>query len=652
MPETIGQQLDAQLTAIPTALEATLTASTAFLVSEIEALKTAVNALEHTQPTPTPDPVPEPTPTPVPEPTQPPVPREESHFTLVNATGMSQNATGRADTQWMQPDFNWPADNDMTPFIGGDAYMRLNVTDKPSGLLTAAQLCMWNQDDNSTFTLYEETCSPWKSAIFQHAGVYYIQWRPPTSWYNAPQGPKTTVGVFPWTEKPNVLRLFMKPVTIKGTHTPASPDDTDIGGNLLLANRNGGGANWDVTDTELNKHLPIKADFEVILVAAGQPFQPPSNWAGNPWQSPDPTPVPAPIPTPAPVPTPDPTPTSGVERRFLVHGAGWTTYGTQADKIVAGASSSMGKFQFAVMGQNSGLFKDLQGWTTLDTFNAAKKVWGTPVPLAFKLQLPRGIPVACWKSSHSGHNLIKAWLVTFGKQVAERQRAGTLTKQMPVTILHENLGRYSSVAGWSVLAGNTVQDYAAFFKWAAALMKGQGADILALYAPNNLRTDEMIAGARQSALAIGADLDGYGMSHYPYAQNMMASLAGYASVGITPTAYQKLVMLDNQCTIIRGFTDKPFWITEIGFNPKRQHTDSSGKLHITNAADPLKLIPDVFTTMNKWDVAGFWYFNVGGKRSPVEELDIFVDGVTDTQHTSATRRVLVSEGMRWAKAGA
>lgn len=635
---------------------------------------------------------------PGPEPDDPPpvepdpvLPVSEAQFTVVSARNMSQNATGRAETQWMQPNFNWPTNGNMTPYIGGDAYMRLDVKQKPSDLLVAAQFCLWHQTDGTTFGSYEETCSPWRACMFTEPGVYWVRWRPPASWYQAPQGARVPTGVFPWSQRPHVARLFIKPVLNKSTGQPAAPGDTDIDGSLLLANRNAGASSWQVSDAEIGKHLPIVADIDIIFVREGQPFRPPASWAGHPWTG-DTTPppvvvVPPPVnPDPNPDPEPDPpvvNPPTGSVRRlpahlrgmFGIHGEQWNTYKQQVAKLDATLAGRMFKYNFGTLSNNRALFSTKPtGWTTGDTLELMAAQWNTN-QFGYKLQLPvekvkytgpgqpntahTPIPVEAWRSSHPKHAAAVSWLTTFGREIAELQRTGNLVAPFPITLMHENLGSYAFILGhtvnpksaveWNITGSalpHTPVDYAAFYRLAADTIRGQGADILAVYSPNAVR-EETKSLAEACVAAIGDDyLDVYGMSAYPHSDGIMASAEGYDQIGVRPTPFQKVASLEHQCQFIRGLTDAPLMVNEFGFNPTGHHFDNNGKRVDTDAAPVEHLIPDYFATAARFDIGQLWYFNAD-KIDGKEAFDILDDG-NGTQHQPGTARILVDAARAWS----
>lgn len=190
-----------------------------------------------------------------------------NQFTVLSGTNLDQRVN--QPNQWIQPPVQWPSGGNLSELALGRAYVRLEVLEKPSDMPVIMQVCFWYQWDG--FNLYEETCRKLGGNNFSitETGVYYFWLSAPETWWEAPVGPKVKNGDFVWTDKPHVGRLFVKDV-----------DDT------ILAINNCGEGCWgqaDNPDEDINLHLPIVVDFELIFTKANTTFVPPASWVGSPW---------------------------------------------------------------------------------------------------------------------------------------------------------------------------------------------------------------------------------------------------------------------------------------------------------------------------------------------------------------------------------
>lgn len=189
-------------------------------------------------------------------------------FTVLSGSNLDQRVD--RPSQWIQPPVQWPEGNDLSELALGRAYVRLEVLEKPSDMPVQMQVCFWYQWDG--FNSYEETCRKLGSNFsITETGVYYFWLPAPEGWWEAPAEWENVLnGDFVWTDEPHIGRLFVK-----------DPVDDSI-----LAVNNCGGGCWgqaDNPDEDINLHLPIEVDFELIFTKLGHTFVPPADWTGSPW---------------------------------------------------------------------------------------------------------------------------------------------------------------------------------------------------------------------------------------------------------------------------------------------------------------------------------------------------------------------------------
>jgi len=135
----------------------------------------------------------------------------------------------------------------------GTWYARVDVQSKPSSKRLYTQLCMWQHTTGSRDFKYE-TCSPRNNLVIVDEGVYYANIGSPQDWWNI------AGGTFNWSKPADMVRFFLKdPVSEK----------------LMYTNRCGS-ACYPFND--INKHMPIQMDVEIIMVAKGAKLNQPSNW--------------------------------------------------------------------------------------------------------------------------------------------------------------------------------------------------------------------------------------------------------------------------------------------------------------------------------------------------------------------------------------
>lgn len=166
-----------------------------------------------------------------------------NQFTLFDATD------SQTSSSYYQPSFSSPA-NWSTPdnFYGGTAYWRVQVMSKPSSLPTLMQVCMWRQ----SYAI--ETCSGYTPTITDE-GTFWVKLGAPQNWWKK-NGNWSPV-------RPDVVRIMVK--------------DKASG---RLMQRSSCGA-YCYPRSDLDNHVPIQINSQLIVVAKGAALQPPSKWVGS-----------------------------------------------------------------------------------------------------------------------------------------------------------------------------------------------------------------------------------------------------------------------------------------------------------------------------------------------------------------------------------
>ncbi|MEM7273463.1 MAG: hypothetical protein AAF547_10320 [Actinomycetota bacterium] len=159
---------------------------------------------------------------------------------------------------YFQPNVNQP-NSYVSPvnYRDGNIYIRMDLTDKPSDILTYAQLCFWRHADGVNFKY--ETCSGTSGITFRDGGVIYIDAGSPKNWWK-----KKVDGVptYDWREQASIIRImFFDKASRK----------------LLMPDRCGS----HCFPGDVTPHIPIKLNAEVIMVAKGNTLTPPSDWRSD-----------------------------------------------------------------------------------------------------------------------------------------------------------------------------------------------------------------------------------------------------------------------------------------------------------------------------------------------------------------------------------
>ncbi len=179
------------------------------------------------------------------------------------ASGLRQTSSS-----YWEPTLNQPGNYTADPnYATGEAYLKLVVTSKPSAKAVQPAICFWR---HGATRFQFETCAKTDSFSFTKTGTYYVA-------LNSPVGPNADdwwikPGGFGWATPASVGRIMIKNPGAQGA---------------LLLSKNCGGACYG-NAAELEQHLPIVMDSELIFVGKGKTFSPPADWqAGCPstWSS-------------------------------------------------------------------------------------------------------------------------------------------------------------------------------------------------------------------------------------------------------------------------------------------------------------------------------------------------------------------------------
>jgi hypothetical protein len=153
-------------------------------------------------------------------------------------------------------------------FAQGNAYLRFEVTSKPTNVEAFPQLCFWRWgpqvECKDRWKVFAETCSSGSAFSYTKTGVYYASLGSPSKWWQK-ASPAWNYGL-PW----DAIRILQK-----ADHN---------GQKYLLQDGSCGSACWPVAGGAA-AHMPIEIKAEVVLVAQGKSLQKPASWTGcaEPW---------------------------------------------------------------------------------------------------------------------------------------------------------------------------------------------------------------------------------------------------------------------------------------------------------------------------------------------------------------------------------
>ncbi|MBK7586205.1 MAG: hypothetical protein IPI67_39225 [Myxococcales bacterium] len=148
-------------------------------------------------------------------------------------------------------------------FAQGNAYLRLEVLNKPTNIEIFPQVCAWRWDPKveckDRWKVFAETCSSQNDFSYTQTGVSYVALGSPAKWWQ-----KATPAwsyALPW----DALRILQKAV--------------QNGNKYLLQDAGCGTACWPVAGGAA-AHMPIDMRGELVLVAQGKTLKTPAHWTG------------------------------------------------------------------------------------------------------------------------------------------------------------------------------------------------------------------------------------------------------------------------------------------------------------------------------------------------------------------------------------
>ncbi len=148
-------------------------------------------------------------------------------------------------------------------YAQGNAYLRLEVTSKPTSIEVFPQVCFWRWDPTAEckdrWKTFAETCSSQSAFSYKSTSVSYVSLGTPSKWWQK-ASPAWNYGL-PW----DAMRVLQKA--------------EQAGSKYLLQDGSCGSACWPVAGGAA-AHMPINMSGELILVAAGKAFQKPAHWTG------------------------------------------------------------------------------------------------------------------------------------------------------------------------------------------------------------------------------------------------------------------------------------------------------------------------------------------------------------------------------------
>jgi hypothetical protein len=153
-------------------------------------------------------------------------------------------------------------------YAHGSAYMRFEATSKPTDIEVFPQVCFWRWEVDAAcqdrWKVFAETCSSQNELGYTSTGVYYVALGAPADWWQK-ASPAWEYSL-PW----DAMRILQKAV--------------HEGSKYLLQDASCGSACWPVAGGAA-EHMPIDITAELVLVAEGKTFTPPSSWSdcSEPW---------------------------------------------------------------------------------------------------------------------------------------------------------------------------------------------------------------------------------------------------------------------------------------------------------------------------------------------------------------------------------
>ncbi|MBW2527879.1 MAG: hypothetical protein JRI23_27100, partial [Deltaproteobacteria bacterium] len=153
-------------------------------------------------------------------------------------------------------------------YASGNAYLRFEVTQKPTSIEIFPQVCFWRWDPDAEcsnrWQVFAETCSSQSAFSYTQPTVMYVSLGTPASWW------QKSSPAWDYSLPFDAMRILQK-----AEHS---------GDKYLLQDSSCGSACWPISGGAA-AHMPITITAELILVAAGATFVTPGHWTGcaEPW---------------------------------------------------------------------------------------------------------------------------------------------------------------------------------------------------------------------------------------------------------------------------------------------------------------------------------------------------------------------------------
>jgi hypothetical protein len=160
---------------------------------------------------------------------------------------------GKGYLPYTRGEANWTKPYD---YVNGTMYLRYEVIDKPSSIECEMQMGIWQTPDINISQKYFEMIAKVRPK-FTDEGVIYANLNSPGSWHK--------VGGYSldWDRSFHHTEILLK-----------------VSGDKILRSTWCGSHCY--TNSDINKHIPIRYHATTILVAKGHTFKPPEGWKNCP----------------------------------------------------------------------------------------------------------------------------------------------------------------------------------------------------------------------------------------------------------------------------------------------------------------------------------------------------------------------------------
>ena len=157
-------------------------------------------------------------------------------------------------SSYFEPVAQQPADYTSPNLAQGRAYVRIQVTSKPSHKPMQPMVCFWRHGPVKRFQF--ETCASTSGFTFSERGTYWLDLGAPASWWKLN-------GVYDWSQPASVVRIMLK--------DPAT-------GSLLLSSKCGAAC---YRGDDLADHVPVQMTAELVMVVRGATLVPLDQWRAS-----------------------------------------------------------------------------------------------------------------------------------------------------------------------------------------------------------------------------------------------------------------------------------------------------------------------------------------------------------------------------------